>query len=92
MTVVNFRNRTCLASQSRPAGTGARPGTPVHPGEPAQLHRPHSLPAREQEALLYAMARLAIDFVSGPGGIASALRRNLLGAQLNGKSVPLDVG
>ncbi len=38
------------------------------------------------------MARLAIDFVSGPGAIASALRRSLLGAQLNGKSVPLDVG
>ena len=38
------------------------------------------------------MARLAIDFVSGPGGIASALRRTLLGAPLNGKSVLLDVG
>jgi hypothetical protein len=32
------------------------------------------------------------DFVSGPGGIASALRRTLLGAQLNGKSIPLDAG
>jgi hypothetical protein len=53
---------------------------------------PRSLPPQQQEALLYGLAKLAIDFVSGPGGIASALRRSLLGAQLNGKSVPLDVG
>ena len=45
-----------------------------------------------QEALLHGLAKLAIGFVSGPGGVASALRRALLGAQLNGKSVPLDVG
>jgi hypothetical protein len=72
-----------------PAGQPARPGQPGDPGEPDW---PHSLPAEEQQALLYAMARLAIDFASGPGGIASALRRTLLGAQLNGKSIPLDVG
>jgi hypothetical protein len=92
MTVVNFRNRTCLASQSRPAGTGAPPVQPAQPGEPAPPDWPQSLPPQAQEDLLYGLARLAIDFVSGPGAIASALRRNLLGAQLNGKSVPLDVG
>jgi hypothetical protein len=43
-------------------------------------------------ALRYAMARLAIELVSGPGGLASALRRNLLDAPYNGKSVILDVG
>jgi hypothetical protein len=82
-------------------GDHVQPGEPAHPGEhvqpsgPVQPGQPlwlQSLPPREQEALLYGMARLAIDFVSGPGGIASALRRSLLGAQLNGKSVPLDVG
>ena len=74
------------------AGQGNPAGQPARPGEPARPDWPQSLPAQAQEALLYAMARLAIDFVSGPGGIASALRRTLLGAQLNGKSVPLDVG
>jgi hypothetical protein len=59
------------------------------PGEPPW---PQSLPPQEQEKLLYAMAKRAIDFVSGPGAIASALRRTLLGAQLNGKSVLLDIG
>ncbi len=33
-----------------------------------------------------------IAVVSGPGGVASFLRRNLLGRGLNGPSLPLDVG
>jgi hypothetical protein len=33
-----------------------------------------------------------IGVVSGPGGVASFLRRNLLGRGLNGPSLPLDVG
>jgi Domain of unknown function (DUF222) len=33
-----------------------------------------------------------IQIVSGPGGIASFLRRNLMGKGLNGPSLPLDVG
>jgi Domain of unknown function (DUF222)/HNH endonuclease len=68
---------------------------PSHPGQPGEGARPlwpQSLPPQEQEELLYAIARLAIGFVSGPDGVASALRRTLLGAQLNGKSVPLDAG
>ena len=50
------------------------------------------LPPEQWEDLQHALARLAIDFVSGPGAIASALRRSLLGAPLNTKSVPLDIG
>ena len=50
------------------------------------------LPPQAWEALQYALARLAIQFVSGPCALASALRRSLLGAPLNGKSVILDVG
>jgi hypothetical protein len=38
------------------------------------------------------MARLAIGFVSGPGGLASALRRSLLQPPFNSRSVPIDVG
>src|ERR1700678_3566556 len=54
----------------------------AQPGEPAGRDWPHSLPPQEQEALLYGLAKLAIDFASGPGGIASALRRSLLGKPL----------
>ena len=33
-----------------------------------------------------------LQIVPGPGGVASFLRRNLLGQGLNGPSLPLDVG
>jgi len=75
-----------------PHGQPSGPDQPVCPSEAIQSLWPQSLPPQAQEALLYGLAKLAIDFVSGPGGIASALRRSLLGAQLNSKSVPLDVG
>ena len=58
------------------------------PGRP----EPPPLPPGQWQDLQYALARLAISFVSGPGAVASALRRGLLGAPLNGKSVILDVG
>jgi hypothetical protein len=35
---------------------------------------------------------VVLQIVSGPGGVASFLRRNLLGKGLNGPSLPLDVG
>jgi hypothetical protein len=57
---------------------GHTPGTP--------------LPAEAWEALQYALARRAIRFVSGPGAIASALRRSLLGKPLNTRSAILDIG
>jgi len=50
------------------------------------------LPPEAWEALQYALAKLAIDFVSGPGALASVLRTGLLQAPYNGKSVPIDVG
>ena len=34
----------------------------------------------------------AVDLVSGPGGLASFLRRRQLGARLGGPSLPLDIG
>lgn len=58
----------------------------------ASPHGRQALPPAAWEALQYAMARLAIDFVSGPGALASVLRRGLLEAPFNGKSVPIDVG
>jgi hypothetical protein len=73
-------------------GCGCAPRQPGQPGQPAAPPWAQSLPPQEQEALLHGLARLAIDFASGPGGIASALRRSLLGKPLNGKSAILDVG
>jgi len=43
-------------------------------------------------ALRYAMARLAVDLVSGPAGIAAVLRAGLLEAPWNTPSLPLDIG
>jgi Domain of unknown function (DUF222) len=40
----------------------------------------------------YAIARLALDFVSGPGGLASALRTGLLEHPYSTPSLPLDIG
>ncbi|HTU75940.1 MAG TPA: DUF222 domain-containing protein [Trebonia sp.] len=54
--------------------------------------RPRALSPRAWRALRYAMARLAIDLVSGPGGLAAVLRRNLLAEPYTSKSVILDVG
>jgi hypothetical protein len=53
---------------------------------------PKPLPPEAWQALQYALAKLAIDFVSGPGGIASVLRTGLLPAPFNTRSAPLDVG
>jgi len=43
-------------------------------------------------ALRYAMARLAVDLVSGPAGVAAILRQGLLDKPYNTPSLPLDIG
>jgi hypothetical protein len=43
-------------------------------------------------ALEQAVIGKAVDLVSGPGGLASFLRRRELGARLAGPSLPLDIG
>ena len=76
--------------------TQAAPDAPGPDGSPAPGARPRRRPAAAApeawEALQYALARRAIRFVSGPGALASALRRSLLGKPLNTKSAILDVG
>jgi hypothetical protein len=47
---------------------------------------------RGREALEMAIIGKAVDLLSGPGGLASFLRRRQLGARLGGPSLPLDVG
>ena len=44
------------------------------------------------QALRYALAKLAVDLVSGPAGVASILRRGLLEHPWNTPSLPLDIG
>jgi Domain of unknown function (DUF222) len=49
-------------------------------------------PALAREALQRAIIGKAVDLLSGPGGLASFLRREQLGAHLAGPSLPLDIG
>jgi len=50
------------------------------------------LTAHAREMLERQIIGKAVDLVSGPGGLASFLRRQLLGARLAGPSLPLDIG
>ena len=43
-------------------------------------------------ALEQAVIGKAVDLLSGPGGLASFLRRRQLGTRLSGPSLPLDIG
>jgi hypothetical protein len=49
-------------------------------------------PSPAREAIERAVIGKAVDLVSGPGGLASFLRRRQLGALLAGPSLPLDIG
>jgi Domain of unknown function (DUF222) len=79
------------------AGTAAATsdGTPV----PAGLIGSAARHAEQAAAVAEVVAGLeqqiigkVLQVVSGPGGVASFLRRSLLGKGLNGPSLPLDVG
>jgi Domain of unknown function (DUF222) len=67
------------------AASAAPPGGRV-PNRSAALSR------EAWRALRCAMARLAIDLVSGPAGIAAILRQGLLDKPYNTPSLPLDIG
>ncbi|HVT69340.1 MAG TPA: DUF222 domain-containing protein [Trebonia sp.] len=66
-------------------------GDSARPAEPNQA-RSQSLSPGAWRALRYAIARLAVDLVSGPSGVAAMLRRGLLDKPWNTPSLPLDVG
>lgn len=63
------------------------PHQPGPPGQPEQSEHARLLAEMEQQILTR-----VIQIVSGPGGVASFLRRNLMGQPLGGPSLPLDVG
>jgi hypothetical protein len=64
-------------------GTGDDGTVPAGPGPDT---------SRAWEALEQAIIGKAVDLLSGPGGLASFLRRRQLGVRLGGPSLPLDVG
>jgi hypothetical protein len=68
-------------------------GTAAEAGRPGQDHpRSSALSPEAWRALRYAMARLAVDLVSGPAGVAAILRQGLLDQPYNTPSLPLDIG
>ena len=90
---------TLSASGQDPARAGAGDGTVIPAGaddspaardaaRAAQAARAGQVLAMLEHQILAAV----LQIVSGPGGVASFLRRNLLGKGLNGPSLPLDVG
>ncbi len=66
-----------------------RDGGPPGPHGPT---RSQGLSSEAWRALRYAMARLAVDLVSGPAGVAAILRKGLLDQPYNTPSLPLDIG
>jgi uncharacterized protein DUF222/HNH endonuclease len=61
------------------------------PGEP--LPGPQVLPpGLSRESLEQGVIGKAVELLSGPGGLASFLRRQQLGVRLGGPSQPLDIG
>jgi hypothetical protein len=85
-----------LSRLHRPDGAGDGPGdgglAAPGPDDDAGRAAPGPDTTRAWEALEQAIIGKAVDLVSGPGGLASFLRRRQLGARLGGPSLPLDVG
>jgi hypothetical protein len=81
-----------------PADAGHGPGRAGRAGRLAARHRARArnraaqLTPEAEQALKYAIGRLAIDFVSGPSGIAGWLRTTLLAPPYDKPSLPLDIG
>ena len=73
--------RLCVElDRLRRADDSGRPGTPAPDTTAAWA------------ALEQAVIGKAVDLLSGPGGLASFLRRRQLGVRLGGPSLPLDIG
>jgi len=73
---------------ARTAAEASSPGDTTRTGGA----RSEALSPVAWQALRYAMARLAVDLVSGPAGVAAVLRQGLLDRPYNTPSLPLDIG
>ena len=83
--------RLCVElDRHRRAGDAGHPDTPA-PGSAAP-DTPAPDTTQAWAALEQAVIGKAVDLLSGPGGLASFLRRRQLGARLGGPSLPLDIG
>jgi hypothetical protein len=77
---------------------GPAPNRAGRVGRLAARHRARArsraaqLTPEAEQALRYAIGRLALDFVSGPSGIAGWLRTTLLAPPFDKPSLPLDIG
>jgi hypothetical protein len=70
-----------------PGNAGREPAEPA-----ATAAGPAASSSLSREALERAIIGQAVALLSGPGGLASFLRRQQLGAPLAGPSLPLDIG
>jgi hypothetical protein len=78
-----------------PDGADARTGAVVPAGLDASTTESAEQAGRRAQVLAmleHQILATVLQVVSGPGGVASFLRRNLMGKGLNGPSLPLDVG
>jgi hypothetical protein len=75
--------RLCVELDRLRRGGGDAAGESVRPGTDTTA---------AWAALEQAVISKAVGLVSGPGGLASFLRRRQLGARLGGPSLPLDIG
>jgi hypothetical protein len=78
------------AGDSAPSGPGQDPGQGG--GHGAGQAGDGGRAAQVLAMLEHQILATVLQIVSGPGGVASFLRRSLLGKGLNGPSLPLDVG
>jgi uncharacterized protein DUF222 len=81
-----------LCAQLGAFSHGAGDGPPGGDGQPGGDGPGDSGTARSREALVQAIIGKAVELLSGPGGLASYLRRQELDARLAGPSLPLDIG
>ncbi len=101
--MIDLARTAAEAEAAAPDAAGQAPGDPGGPGGPGDLGGPGRaaspgsarsgpLSPEAWRALRHAMARLAIDLVSGPAGAAAILRQGLLDQPYNTPSLPLDIG
>jgi hypothetical protein len=95
MTVVDKMIALALSAIGGGHGAGHVMGEDTDDGDGGSVQdrvRSKELSPEAWAALRYAMARLAVDLVSGPAGLAAILRAGLLEAPWNTPSLPLDIG
>jgi Domain of unknown function (DUF222) len=99
LIVLCVRYHRIRTSTTAPADVPASPGTSASAITPAGLTGRTARQTQQAAAVTEIMAGLEqqilakiLQVLSGPGGVASFLRRQLLGQGLNGPSLPLDVG